>query len=46
MKDERNIFLSVVICLLTITGINAKPADDLKIWYTKPATGWLESLEG
>ena len=48
MKNRTSVFALAVISLLIINGINtnsvAKPADNLKIWYTKPATGWLESL--
>ena len=47
IKNQMNngIFLTAFICLTSLQACIKEDTNDLKIWYTTPATGWLkESL--
>ena len=44
MKNKKYIILLAVICLLSLSANAFSQAADLKIWYTEPGTGWLESM--
>ena len=43
-KDKKNIILLAAICLLAVSLNAFSQSNNLKLWYTKPGTGWLESL--